>query len=178
MKNITKILGLGAAITVVGTIGWHAVAQTPPPGMGMAPGMMMGMGRNPMAERFADPAAHLASLKTELDITPQQQPAWNAYAKVVQDNATSMRAHHQGIDMTTMHGTSDEGRQAFMTQMRNQHEKEYQSVMDAANKLLTALDDTQRTKAKESLPGLAPRGPGMTQHAGMSGHNGTAGTTR
>ena len=49
MKKITKILGIGTAVAVAGTIGWHALAQGPmhrgPHGMG--PGMMMGMGHDP-----------------------------------------------------------------------------------------------------------------------------------
>jgi hypothetical protein len=44
MKTLTKIIGLGAVATIVGTIGWHALAQTPGPGFGPpfmhSPGMM------------------------------------------------------------------------------------------------------------------------------------------
>lgn len=185
MKKITKLLGLGAAAAVAGTIGWHALAlaETPMHGgpQGMGPGMMMGMGQShgPMAGAFADPAAHLASLKTELAITAQQEPAWDAYAKVVRDAATSMKAQRQGMDMTAMHSMSDQDRQAFMTQMRDQHEKAFEPVKAVAENLLTALDDTQKTKAKEILPGLVSHGPGMMRHAGMdSSATPPDGTTR
>jgi len=44
MKKLTKILGLGAVVTIAGTIGWHALAQAPGPGFGPpfmhGPGMM------------------------------------------------------------------------------------------------------------------------------------------
>jgi hypothetical protein len=44
MKTLTKIIGLGAVATIVGAIGWHALAQTPGPGFGPpfmhGPGMM------------------------------------------------------------------------------------------------------------------------------------------
>jgi hypothetical protein len=173
MRTIAKIAGLSAVVALAGTIGWHAFADTPvPPGpYGMGPGMMMGMGagHGPMGGRLADPAAHLAALKTELDITAQQLPAWDAYAKTVESTANSMRAQRQGIDAKSMHDLSDQDRQAFMATMREQHDKAFAGVKEAAEKLLTALDDTQKTKAKEILPGLAKPGPAMMRHAGIGG---------
>jgi len=172
MRKITKILGVGAAVAVAGTIGWHAFAQAPMHGghgMGMGPGMMMGKhrGHGPMAGGLADPAAHLASLKTELGITAPQQAAWDAYAKTVQDTAATMKSRRQGMDRGKMHNMSDQDRQAFRSQMRAQHEEAFQPVKAAAEQLLTTLDDTQKTKAKEILPGLAAHGPGMMHRAGM-----------
>ena len=173
MKNITKIAGLSAAVIIAGSIGWHALAQTPMHGgpNGMGPGMMMGMhGHGSMGGRFADPAAHLASLKTELGITAQQEAAWDAYAKVPQDTATTKKAQHEGMDMAAVHSMSDQDREAFTAQMRDQHRKAFEPVKAAAEKLLSALDDAQKAKAKEILPGFAQHGPGMMHHAGMSGH--------
>ncbi len=173
MRTITKVLGLGAVVAVVGTLGWHALAETPLHGgpNGMGPGMMMGMGgpHGPMAGRFADPAAHLAALKTELGITAVQEPAWDAYAKTVQETAAAMTAQHQGMDMNALHDMSGQDRQVFMAQMHEQHAEAFESVKAAAEKLLPALDDTQKTKAKEILPGLAEPGPAMIRHA-MGGH--------
>lgn len=181
MRKITKILGLGAAVAVAGTISWHALGETPMHGgpQGMGPGMMTGMGQGhgPMAGGFADPAAHLASLKTELGITPQQQSAWDAYAKVVEDTAASMKAQRQGVDMTAVHNMSDPDRQAFMTQMRDQQDKAFQSLKAADGEFLAVLDDTQKAKAREVLPGLAAHGPGMMQHAGMGWHGMQPGST-
>jgi periplasmic protein CpxP/Spy len=171
MRRITKIVGLTTVAAVVGTIGWHALADTPPRGPhGMGPGMMMGMGagHGPMGGHFADPAAHLAALKTELKITAQQEAAWDAYAKTVESTATSMKAQRQGVK--SMHDLSDQDRQAFMARIREQHETAFAGVKAAAEKLLIALDDTQKTKAQEILPGLAAHGPGMMQHTGMGGH--------
>jgi hypothetical protein len=62
---------------------------------------------------------------------------------------------------------SDQDRQTFMTQMREQHTQAFEPVKAAAEKLLTALDDTQKTKAREILPGLAEHGPGMSGHGPM-----------
>ena len=86
MRKISKVLGIGAAVVAIGAVGAYAVAQGPhgmgPRGMGpgMNMGMNMGMGHGPMGERMGDPAARLASLKTELAITPAQEAAWTTYA--------------------------------------------------------------------------------------------------
>lgn len=169
MRKFAKIVGLGAFAAVIGAVGWHAYAQTPmhadPHGMG--PGMMIGMGHGhgPMGGQFADPASRLASLKSELGISTQQLPAWDAYAKTVQDTAAAMKAQRQVMDMTRMHAMSDQERQAFMSQMRERHDEAFATAKAAAETLLTALDDAQKTKAKESLPGLAAHGRGMMRHA-------------
>jgi hypothetical protein len=185
MRKIAKIVGLGAAAAIIGAVGWHAYAQTPmhSGSHGMGPGMMMGThgGHGPMGGPSADPASRLASLKSELGITAQQLPAWDAYAKTVQDTATAMKAQRQGMDMTKMHAMSDQDRQAFMSQMRERHDKAFAPVKAAAETLLAALDDAQKTKAKEILPGLAAHGPGMMRHAagggpGTHGHHMPHGT--
>lgn len=177
MRKTTKILGLVAAVAVAGTVAWQAVAQMPMGGghgpgmmMGMGPGMMMGMarGHGPMMGGTADPAAHLAALKTELGIAAQQQAAWDAYAKVLEETGKTMQTQRQG--MGPMHGMSDQDRQTGMPQMRDQHDRAFQAVKAAAEKLLPALDDAQKTKAKDVLPGLATHGPGMLRHAGMGMH--------
>ncbi len=175
MNKIAKFVGLGAAIAMAGTIGWQASAQMPMEGgpQGMGHGMVMGMGHGHghMAGGFADSAAaHLAQFKTALDITPQQQPAWDAYARAMGEIASTMKASHDGMDMTKMHSMSDQDRQAFMTQMQARHETAFQSAKVAADQLLPALTDAQQAKAKEILPGLAAHGPGMMHHAGMRWH--------
>ncbi len=183
MRTITKVLGVGAVAAVAGAIGWHALADTPfhggpgfgPMGMhGMGPGMM---GHGPMQGAFGNPATHLASLKTELGITPAQEQAWDTYAKTVEDTATPMRAQHQGFDMTKIHSMSPQDRQTFITQQQEQHQKAFETVKGAAEKLLTALDDTQKTKAKEILPGLRTPGPGVMPHAAFGGPTSQPGQT-
>ena len=80
-----------------------------------------------------------------------------------------MKTQRQGMDMTKMHAMSDQDRQAFMSQMRDRYDKAFTSVKAAAETLLPALDDAQKTKAKEILPGLAEHGPGMMWHAAGDG---------
>ena len=48
--------------------------------------------------------------------------------------------------------------------MREQGQKQFEAVRTAANELLAALDDTQKAKATDILPGLA-FGPGPMRGA-------------
>jgi hypothetical protein len=166
MRKITKVLAIGGVVAAVGGIGLAAMAETSGPGFGppfmrghMGPGMM-GPQSGPQAAGFAD----LAALKAELAIKPEQAAAWDAYVKVVRDTTAQMQAK---MDMNAMHGMSSQDRDAFMTTQRDQHDQAFGTVKSAAEALLPSLDDSQKAKARTSLPGLASRGPAMMQHAGM-----------
>jgi hypothetical protein len=116
----------------------------------MGPGMMRGqMGpgthRGPGSAQF-DPA-RIDTLKTELGITAAQESVWTKYTKAVQDAATSMKAARDNI--------------------REQAQKQHETVQTAANELLATLDDTQKAKAQQALPGLA-FGHGPTRGAGLA----------
>jgi LTXXQ motif family protein len=134
------------------------------PGMGggMGPGMMHG-GPGPM--QF-DPA-RVETLKTELGITAAQEPAWAKYAKAVQDAATAMKTTRESIDPSAVSKMTPQDHFAFMTKMREQGQKQFETVKTAADELLAALDDAQKAKARSTLPGLASFGPGAMHGAGM-----------
>lgn len=105
-------------------------------------------------------AAQLDKLKTDLGITAEQEPAWTAYAKSVQDAATTMKTAR-----AEMYKAQQE-RIAAQTKMREQAQQQFKTVKTAADGLLGKLDDTQKAKAQATLPGLA-FGPGP--HAGGPG---------
>lgn len=180
MKTRTKVIGLAAAAALVAVAGAYAVTASAQDNKGFGPpfmrgagphGMglgMMGMHGGPMAGAFAD-AARLDALKKEIGITAAQEPAWTAYAKTMQDAAGAMESRHQGINMSKMHAMSDQDRQAMMSGMLDQRQKAFQTVKAAAEKLLAALDDTQKAKARETLPGLRAPGPTMMGYRGMHG---------
>jgi hypothetical protein len=143
MSKLTKLLGLGAIAAVAGTIGFHALAQTPPAGGpigagGMGPAAMMGHG----PRGFADPGARLALLKTELGVTAAQSPAWDSYVKTVEDTSAAMRAKLQAAGRPALRDMSPEDRARFRTEMQ-------------------ALDDGQKAKAVTILLALEGHGPGM-----------------
>jgi len=161
MKRKVLITGAVAAAAILAG-GW-ALAQSVghgPGGFGppfmqgygdMGPGMMQHMGRGMgpgMMHGGAGPTqfdpARLDTLKSELGITSAQEPAWTKYAKVVQDTAGTMK------------------------QIREQAQKQFATVKTAADELLTTLDDTQKAKAQQTLPGIA-FGPGAMHAAGMGG---------
>lgn len=146
-------------------------------GQGMGPGMGMmrhgggGMGPGMMHDGAGpiglDPA-RLATLKTELSITAAQEPAWTKYAKTVEDAAAAMKTTRAGINPDTVGKMTPQDRFAFMSKIREQAQKQFAAVRTAAEELLATLDDTQKAKARQTLPGLA-FGPGMRHAGGMGG---------
>jgi len=196
MRKLTKILTLGGAAAVAGTLGWAALADMPTngggrgmgmghgmgPGMmqhmgsgmggGMGPGMGRGMGRGAMhggpGYALADPA-QIETLKTELGITPAQEPAWDKYAKTVQEAAETMKATRESVDHNALSKMSPPDRFAFGTNMREQRQKQFETIQNAAKELLAALDETQKAKATGLLPGLAQSGSGMMHGTAMGG---------
>jgi len=197
MKTRTKLISLGATAALAAGVATYAFTASsqegtrgfgPPfmrhgmgPGMmGMGPGMMgmrhgmMGGVQGPMGAPF-DPSARLDALKTELSIKPGQEAAWSEYTKTLQDTAASMRTARESIGTTAGPNTSVQDRQAFITQMQERRQKTFESVKAAAEKLLASLDETQKTKAREILPGLGTSGPAMMQHGALHGPIGFAG---
>lgn len=172
MSTITKILGTGAAIAAVGILGSYAFAQHGPSAghghMGMGPGMMMNQGHGSMGA-FADPAAHLATLKTEIGIRPEQQADWDAYVKVLTEAAATGRSRRENVAPDSVMKMEPKDRQAFITGMQEQRQKQFETVKAAAETLLAKLDDTQKAKARETLPGLIAAGHGPGMRHGMMG---------
>jgi len=189
-----KVLIIGAiATTTVLAAGW-ALAQSGPHGPGgfgppfmqgvgpggMGPGMMqhmagrMGPGMGPGMMRggpgfaFTDPA-QIDALKKELGITTAQEPAWTKYMKALQDAATNMKTTRESVDPAAVSKMTQQDRFAFATKMREQGQKQDETVTAAANELLGALSDAQKAKAQQTLPGLAAFGPGPMRGAFMGG---------
>ena len=131
---------------------------------GMGPGMMHGAPGRGLAD-----AEHIDELKVELGITPAQEQAWSKYAKTVQDAAAAMKTSREGVDPQAVSKMNPADRFAFVTKMREQGQKQFETVKAAANELLTALDDKQKAEAADILPGLAEFGPDMMRGAGMGG---------
>ena len=135
-------------------------------GQGMHGQMGQGMRGGP-GQTFFDPA-RIDTLKTELGITAAQEPAWTRYAKAVQDAAATMKTTREGVNPETVSKLTPAERFAFVSKVREQAQKQRETVQTAANELLATLDDTQKAKARETLPGLA-FGPGPMRGAGLGG---------
>jgi hypothetical protein len=177
MRTITKGLTI-AAVVAIGGVSLAAVAQPfgqgygpqgyGPPGFmngPRGPGMMRGWG-GPAQPAFADPAAWLGTLKTDLVIRPEQTAAWDDYAKTVQDSATQMRALRGSMDFDAMRTMPWKDLQASMGSLHDKQAQAYIAVKTAANKLLPVLDETQKTKAQAELPGLMQAGSRVAWQGG------------
>jgi hypothetical protein len=172
----TKTLVIGAIAVGVLLAGGWALAQSAGPTRGFGPPFMhgpggMGHGRmermgghgpgmmhgQPRAA-FPDPA-QLETLKAELGITAVQETAWSKYARALEDAAGAMRRTRETVDPSTVSGMTPSERFAFVSKIREQGQKQFEAVRTAANELVAVLDDTQKAKAGDILPGLA-FGPG------------------
>jgi len=163
-----------------GTMGQHMGHRMGP---GMGPGMMQkgpgmmrqkgpGMGHRMTQEgpdlTFAD-STQIEGLKRELGITTTQEPAWNKYTKAIQDASTAMKTTREGVDPNAVTRMTPQDRYAFMTKMREQGQKQFDTVKTATDELFATLDDTQKAQARDTLPGLASFGPGPMRGAFMRG---------
>jgi LTXXQ motif family protein len=113
--------------------------------MGGGPGMMGGSWNT---------GSYLDSLKTQLGITENQEPAWKDYADTVSGVGEQMQGLHQSM-FEAMGTASWQESRDMMNQMFQARQQAFDTVHAAADKLMPALDPAQRGKAQRSLPGLA-----------------------
>jgi len=116
------------------------------PGMigGGGPGMMMGAGRGPMfASNDADIGKfqqdRLGQLKSQLGITAEQQPAWDAFAAKAAEQAKTMQALRK--DVTA--GTAPE-RMKQQQQAMGERQKAMGTMSESFTKLYEVLTPKQR----------------------------------
>jgi hypothetical protein len=157
MRTLTR---KSALIAMAAMLGGTAVAVAQPMGpgggygrgySGMGPGMMGG------SYGYSDPTTYLDGLKTELAITRSEEAAWDAYAGAVKAAADQM----QGVrrSMWEAMGTSSwEERRDMMNEMFDVRQAAFDTVHNAAEKLLPKLTTMQQAKAAQSLPGLGEPG--------------------
>ena len=179
MRMINSALAIATIGAMLGGIVLTASAQPAGPvaGAPATPGAMAPMGRSMhgsmQGHGMGDPAEHLKSLRADIGITDAQAGAWDAYAKVVQDTATQMRASRHGMSRHALMEMSTPDRLAFLMKQRDQREQAHAVVKAAADALLPVLTDTQKVRALMELPGLAGPGMMMKHHAmRMHGHGG------
>ena len=131
------------------------------PGMGMGPGMGPGMaqGQGPgMRHRMAGPEtaaaaqARLSALKAELQITAAQEPAWSAYAGLVQQQAEQREANRTQMQ-AKMHDPklSDAERSAVRESMMKVREQHFAARTAAIKDLQAVLTPEQRAIADTRL---------------------------
>ena len=103
---------------------------------------------------------HLATLKSELAITPQQEPAWKAFAAKVAEQASQMQALHAQRWQAAGTETTVPARMASNTAWMSQRLAGMQAVTTALTDLYAVLTPEQRTIADQSFGAVGPRGYG------------------
>lgn len=154
--TVAVIIGAGLATAMV------AIAQVGPGnGPGMmghgGPGMMMGghaamfAGNNTDMAKFQQ--SRLGQLKTQLKITPEQQPAWDAFAAKASEQAIAMQKLH--TDAAT--GTMPE-RMAQHQQAMGDRQKMMGPMIESVAKLYDVLTPEQRDIFDQSHGAMHGRG--------------------
>jgi hypothetical protein len=98
------------------------------------------------------------ALKTQLAITPGEEPAWKAYADTVSGVGEQMRDLHRTL-FESMGTASWPERRNQMNQMFQARQRAFETVQEAAAKLMPALNPAQQTQARSILPGLSYGSP-------------------
>ena len=102
-----------------------------------------------MADRVA---AHLDYLHDQLQLTQEQQPAWDRFATAVRDAVPRMRSGPAGM----IQGQSLEQRLAAYETMLNSRLEAIRSVRTALSGLTNALNDPQKHTLDEVSAGFMP----------------------
>jgi hypothetical protein len=169
-KHVAALLAASAL-----SFGITANAQQPGPGMGpgggMGPGPGMGPGGCPMMDGGqmkggARMEQHLAQFKSQLKITPQQEPLWQAFSDKAKAGMEQGKGHWQEMQQAK---TAPE-RMNLMLEHMKQRTAAMEGANDAFKRLYDALTPDQKTVADKHQPfgdqmggkggGMRGRGPG------------------
>lgn len=151
---MSTIRPVAAAIVAAALAAAAPLAAQPfgPRGAGPGPGM------GPAA---FDPAvaadARLSAMHAQLAITAEQQPAWDAFAAAVRQQAQDMHAARQAMWQSTANAAERMTQRAQIMQRRAAGSA---VVAQAFTTLYAQLGADQRARA-DAFGGLGPRGPGF-----------------
>lgn len=168
MRHIHK-LAIAGAMTLAGATAGLALAAPFGPGAGPGGpsfGPMAGgpSGFGPGAHfRGGDPAAfvdsRLGALQAELKITAQQQPAWDAFAAKVRQQAAAMQKLHDKVGQSA---ATAPDRMAQGADFMKQRAVGMEATAAAMKDLYAVLTPEQRVVVDRGFgPGGSGRGPGM-----------------
>jgi len=153
---IAVAAGLTATVVAVAQPGYGPGAMMG--GGGHGRGAMMGAGYGPNSARTpADMAKfqqeRFAQLKSQLAITAEQQPAWDAFAARAMEQASAMQGMHQAMSS----GTAPE-RMALAQQHMGERQKAMASMSESLTKLYDVLTPKQREVFDQSHRPMGRRG--------------------
>ncbi len=165
-----KILIAGAAVVMASTLVFGAALATNDSGtddsssmmggdcmmLGMMGQGMMGKGRmrhgrmHRGGRMSAMAEGRLAYLKAELEITQEQEAAWDTYAEAVNDRATTMQGMHQSMAALMDDGSAIDRMEARITGMEAMLEA-MKAVKPPTEALYAVLGKEQKEKADELI---------------------------
>jgi hypothetical protein len=119
-------------------------------------GRMQGMGRRGGAlamcgKMTAHVEGRLAFLKAELELTPEQESLWNAYATAVRDNAKSMTSRCAALMDQSKDKTGLLNRLNANTQFMQSRTDGLLKIVEALKPLYAALADAQKKTADQLI---------------------------
>lgn len=164
MQTSRKIF---AAIVAAGIMGAGAAAQAEPGYQGCPMGMMPGPGA--MKGAMGDPATraerHLSYFKSELKLTPQQEPLWLAFAEKVKAKAgQSFKAMQDQAKDASL--TAPE-RMDKMVALMKERVAAMEATHESFKRLYDALTPEQKKVADQHATHMGHRGPKGKPGRGM-----------
>jgi len=151
-----------AAATYAQPYGGMGHGPGPGAGMGYGHGPMAGQGPGAGVDRAARVESHLAYMKSQLQITPAQEAAWQAFATKSKEQAASMQAFHDQMQDSTANAAE---RMALHTAAMQQRAAAMAAKTDAFIALYAVLTDQQKAVADQSFGQMGGRG----KHRGWRG---------
>jgi hypothetical protein len=129
------------------------------PGYGMGPGAGMGYGMHGYGMGFGAypeaPGDRLEGLKSELGITAQQEPAWQAFVNSAKQREESRQAWSAKMREARTAGSLPE-MLAQRDEVFKQHQAERQAATTALKELYAALSPEQKALADQRFGGFGP----------------------
>jgi periplasmic protein CpxP/Spy len=174
MKFSTKIIAAAAAIIAL-SAGGLAIAHQAEGHGGCGQGMRGGHGEGMRgAQSPADVAARLATLKTELKITPAQEAAWQKFEGVATQQAQVHQAQRSALQaqMQAASGVANTDRTAQREAMMKQHDSDRTARDAARQELFSVLTPEQKTLAEQKMRDGRGRGHGEGHRGGMQHQEG------
>jgi protein CpxP len=125
-----------------------AFAQTQTPVSSAAPEAKTKAPRHKPASAQERVEQHIATLHTQLQITPEQQSQWDQFAQVMRENAKSMDQvlEQRAAGFATMNAVDN--LQSY-AQIAQQHAQDTQKLATAFQTLYGSLSDEQKKNADE-----------------------------
>lgn len=136
---------LGARIAAATFSGTLALAMTPL----FAPSTDLAFAASKASKQQApvnDVESRITTLRSQLKITPEQEPAWNDVAQAMRDNAKAMSDLHQQQDAAIDTATAPQMIDTYGKTMET-HAENIQKFSDVFQKLYDGMSDAQKKTA-------------------------------